>query len=167
MGRRATAAKSKASNTSVASSSGHSDQGDSPSSLQQSPRVVVGTWLMPAVPAQWDNTSSIRDRLRDKFDLLVRVGAGGESENGHVEVSKENVILNFDALLPVCRMMGQHELTLPSIDNLIFAITEFYRISKAYRNGDHFYHTAWAFRRLLVYVKHNLYRDVPPQDWTC
>ena len=160
-----TAAKSRASSRgSGASGSGHSDASPANSTSSSSPKCLVGSWQLTGVPEAWDNDSIIRERIRDKYHLLTRTALNGEAENGHVEGTTDNLVLNEVVLLPICQLMKENNLTLPNIDNLCFAISKFYAVTKTEKSLEHAYHQSWAVRRLLVHLKSFTYRDFPPQD---
>lgn len=163
---RATAAKSKAMPRprGRASSSGHADSRTSSPSASQSPRNVVGRYSLDTLPASWDNDPTVRDRMRSELPLVVRVDEKGDPVEGYVEATKDSIKMNSSALLPLCQIMRENHLMLPSIDQLILALDKFYQMVKLSRSLEFCYHQAWAFRRLLVKLKHVLYRDFPPQD---
>lgn len=134
-------------------------------SESRSPRVV-GNYMLETLPASWDNTASIRERIRCGQNLLVRVdpNTGETDSNGFVEASNENLKVNFDVLTPLLVIMKTYELQLPSIESLLTAIEGFYTLSKISRSTDLIYQEAWGVRRMIGRMKKHLYRNFPPQD---
>lgn len=163
----ARAAKSKP-RQSKASSSGSSPRsgGGSPDRSESS-RERVGQYELAGLVKDWDDQEEIRDSLRSDHNLLrtvcVKDGAY-DVQNGYVEGSVQNVVLNIKALEPVLALMGQHDRLLPNIDNLIQCIDSLYRKVKKPRSLEHSYQMGWAFRRLIQVVKGSCYKDFPPQD---
>lgn len=166
---RATAAKSKAMPRprERASSSGHSDSRNSSpcSASSRSPKNVIGRYSLDTVPSSWDNDPTVRERMRSELPLVVCVDEKGQPGEGFVEATKHAIKMNSSALLPLCQLMKENHLMLPSIDNLIQTLDKFYQMVKLSRSLEFCYQEAWALRRLLVKLKHFLYRDFPPQDW--
>lgn len=157
MGPKKTAAKSKA-----ASSGEGGSRTASPSS---SPRSVVGTYELTGLHTTWDNNPTIRERARSNQNLMLAVNpATGETGCWHVDGTKDTVVLNECVLLPLAELMGKHELKLPSIDNLIESVNQFFKVTKMARNLEHCYQEAWAIRRCLGKLKSFAYKEHPPQD---
>ena len=133
----------------------------------ESPKaVVVGDYVLDTLPASWDNTASIRDRIRCGQNLLVRWDpvTGATDSSGFVEACNDNLKVNADVLTPLLVIMKDQELQLPSISTLLHAIEGFYTLSKISRSEDLIYQEAWAVRRMIGRMKKHLYRNFPPQD---
>lgn len=166
-GGKRTAAKSRPSRESRASSSG-SGHGRSPTgnSFEISPRSArVGHYSLDDLPSLWDNNPIIRDRMRSKdFPLVVGLDQAGEQAAVYVEATHEVLQVNEYVMMPLADLMSKNMLMLPHIDRLIQAIDSFYKLSKKPRGAEHCYQQAWAIRRLIGYMKHQCYRELPPQD---
>ena len=151
----------------VASGSGSgsaaSSRCTSPTGSSSSSKEIVGTYELSSLPAAWDNSQEIRNRIREGLNLVVRMSLEEKPENGYVEGSTKNMQLNSEALLPVCHLMEQNSLKLPAIDNLIQAIDTFYRTAKMYKSLEQAYQEAWGIRRMIQKLKSYLYRTHPPQ----
>lgn len=107
----------------------------------------------------------IRERIRNGHNLLRAIDpVTKEACDCYVDGTKENVILNAEVIMPLATLMGSHSLALPSIENLIFACEQFFKIAKISRNADHAYQQAWGMRRLLGKLKYFCYKEVAPQD---
>ena len=140
---------------------------DSPSaSSQGSPKSVVGSYGLDTVPVQWDDSPVIRDRIRDNHNLLLKFNhTTGQKESGcFIEANNDNVKLNASVLKPLLQVMRNHDLQLPSIENLNVASEAFYQLSKVSRCSDLIYQEAWAIRRMIGRMKKFIYRASPPQD---
>ena len=139
----------------------------STSSKDGSPKSVVGNFSLQSLPSRWDDTPAIRDRMRNGDSLIYRFDPLlGKSEPAPaVEASLENLKLNHAVLLPVLELMAKNELMLPSIENLIAAIEDFFILcKKTVRQPDHVYQEAWSIRRMIGRAKKFTYRSLPPQD---
>ena len=162
---RRTAAKSKTtprSRSSNASSSGSSPRNTSPSNT---PKCVVGRYSLDTLPITWDNDPSVRAQVRKDLPLMLRVDDEGKGVVGYVDATPETLKMNYHALLPLCVLMAENDLKVPSLDRLIEALSKFYDIAKKSRDGDLHYQEAWAIRRCIQTLKHLLYRESPPQAW--
>ena len=98
------------------------------------------------------------------MDLLLRTGEDGKPECGHIEGSRDNLILNRDVVEPLAKLMRDHEYQIPSIDRLIEAICALYQMARCPRSQEHCYKQAWAVRRLLQTLKHFTYAKTSPED---
>ncbi len=168
-GSRRTAAKSKPSRESRASSSGsgHSGSPTGNSFCEISPRGArVGQYPLDDLPTLWDGNPIIRERMRSKgnFPLVVGLDQFGEEAAVYVEATQETLQANEYVMMPIFHLMAKNTLMLPHIDRLIQAIDSFYKLSKRPRDAEHCYQQAWAIRRLIGYLKHQCYRDLPLQD---
>lgn len=164
---RRTAAKSKADKSKERASGSGASGSDLPSpgsSASPSPRSRVGNYSLVDLPLHWDNNIVVRDRMRSGMDLLLRTSEQGKPECGHIEGSRDNLILNQDVIEPLARLMKDHDYQLPSIDRLIEAICAVYRTARCPRNLEHCYKQAWAVRRCLQTLKHFSYGKAPPED---
>lgn len=132
-----------------------------------SPKSVVGSYALDQVPAAWDDSHVIRDRIRENKNLLLRWNPSTREVESHgfIEATCENCKLNSAVLLPVLGVMRNNELQLPSIEMLLAAIETFYQLSKVARSTDQVYQEAWSIRRLIGKTKKFIYRSSAPQDW--
>lgn len=163
MSKRRSAAKSKPGTG--ASSSGHPTPMTSRASSPSSAKSLVGTYRLDGLPVLWDNLPEARDRVRSKQNLLRSIDPVSKEETDNwVEGTTQNVILNAFVLEPICSMMKEHNLALPSIENLIWAFESFYSVSKVSVNGELCYQHAWGIRRLLGKLKCYAYKDRAPED---
>lgn len=142
-------------------------EGSGASSPRISPRSVVGTYDLNGIAVEWDNDAEVRSRLRDGFNICLRVNSAGEPENGSVEATVANLRLNAPVLKPLITRMETHDLRLPSIEKLIAAVEDLYQVAKVPRTVQQAYQEAWAIRRMIGKLKRFTYRDGPPQDRAC
>ena len=158
---RHSAAKSKACSSGTGSTA--TSRAGSP---QSSPRAVIGTYRLEAIPGAWDNDAEVRERIRLRHNLLRAIDPiSKQPSDNFVDGTRENVSLNCCALLPLATVMAQHDLAMPSIENLIWACDQFYTISKVSSDGEHCYQQAWGLRRLLVKLQSFCYREKAPEDF--
>ena len=154
--------------TAAKSSCKPSGSGSSPpsraSSPTSSPKGLVGNYSLDGVATTWDDTPGIRGRIRDSQHLLMHMCPEKGPVCQYVEGSKENVVLNSEVLRPVVLRMRDHNLLLPSIDNLIMACQEFFKLTKSSKSLEHCYQEAWAMRRLIGKLKSFVYKENPPQE---
>jgi hypothetical protein len=138
--------------------------GDSQGSSSKS---VVGSFDLKDVPIQWDNDPAIRERMRNGDNLcLAWDGDTGKYVSKYVDPTIENLKVNSAVLKPLVILMGENELRLPSITNLIDAVDELFKLAKLVRTSEHHYQEAWAIRRMIGKLKRFTYRSTPPQDST-
>lgn len=178
---RATAAKSRARAGDRASSSGGSgsrgasrgssvERDPSPhgSSQESTPssRALVGNYDLAGLPAEWDQSADIRERMRNDLNLTVAYNSHGKESNEYVTATTDHVKLNACVLRPLAELMAANNLLLPAIDRLIFAIEEYYNMAKRSISHEKAYHEAWSIRRLIGKMKRNVYRQSPPEDPT-
>ena len=114
---------------------------------------------------EWDNKPAIRERIRENQSLVLAMNhESGKGESIYVNATLENLRLNSVVLEPLAVRMKETNLQLPSIDNLIQSVDEFFQLAKLPRGGDHCYQEAWSLRRLIGKLKRFTYRTSPPQD---
>ena len=118
---------------------------------------------MDELPTCWDNSPTIRERVRDGMNLLVCL-IDGKLVNGDVSSARENLGPNQAVLSPVAVLMRKNSLQLPSIDRLIEAIFCFFATARQARSREHCYKESWAIRRLIGRLKTYAYKEHPPQD---
>lgn len=134
--------------------------GDSQGSSSKS---VVGSFDLKDVPIQWDNDPAIRERMRNGDNLcLAWDGDTGKYVSKYVDPTIENLKVNSAVLKPLVILMGENELRLPSIANLIDAVDELFKLAKLVRTSEHRYQEAWAIRRMIGKLKRFTYRSTPP-----
>ena len=134
------------------------------SSPKVSPKVV-GSYSLESVPVQWDNHPEIRERIRNNNSLVLSYNyEKGCGVSEYVNATIENVKLNSCVLMPLATLMAGNGLQLPSIDQLMKAVSDFFQLAKLSRTNDHFYQEAWSIRRLIGRMKKCLYKPAAPQD---
>ena len=137
----------------------------SSSSLGGSPKSVVGTYSLASIPVAWDNSPSIRERIRDHQNLCLAFNhEKSKGESTYVDATTDSLKLNAAVLEPLAELMCQNDQLLPSIDNLISGVDEFFQLAKLSRSSDQCYQEAWALRRMIGKLKKFTYRSHPPQD---
>lgn len=151
----------------VGHSSGHgggASRASSPGSTR-STRNVVGSYSLDGIPVEWDNHPAIRERIREQCNLCLAYDPETTCGNsGYVNATIENVKVNAPVLEPLAARMAANSLRLPSIEQLIKAISDFFILAKLSRSDEHCYQEAWAIRRLIGRLKKFTYRSCPPQD---
>ena len=142
---------------------GGSDGGTG-SSIDGSPKVV-GAYSLETLPMARDDSTVVRDRIRDNHNLLMKYdfNEGKAVSHGYIDAVADNVKLNAPVLKPLVGLMKDHDLQLPGIEPLISAIDGFYQLCKVARSNDLVYQEAWTLRRLIGKLKKYLYRPFPPQ----
>ena len=135
------------------------------SSPGATPKHVVGSYSLKGIAMEWDNKPAIRERIRENQSLVLAMNhESGKGESIYVNATLENLRLNSVVLEPLAVRMKENNLQLPSIDNLIQSVDEFFQLAKLPRGGDHCYQEAWSLRRLIGKLKRFTYRTSPPQD---
>ena len=130
-----------------------------------SPGSVVGCFDLKDIPVEWDNQPAIRERMRNGDNLCVAFDpSSGKYLSIYVDATIENLKANSPVLKPLLQRMAKNELRLPSITNLIEAVSELFTIAKLNRSSEHHYQESWAIRRMIVKLKKFTYRSTPPQD---
>ena len=141
--------------------------GSRTSSPGASPKnVLVGSYSLKGIAMEWDNQPAIRERIRENQSLVLAMNhETGKGESIYVNATLENLRLNSVVLEPLAVRMKDNNLQLPSIDNLIASVDEFFQLAKLSRGSDHCYQEAWSLRRLIGKLKRFTYRTCPPQAW--
>ena len=130
-----------------------------------SPRSVVGNYDLEKLPIEWDNSPTIRERMRDGHNLCLSYDSGaGKGVSKYVDATVENLRINAPVLKPLVAIMKKNDLQLPAIEKLILAVEGLFQLAKLSRTSDHFYQEAWSLRRLISKLKRFTYRPAPPQD---
>ena len=152
----------------MADSSRHGGGGASRASSPGSTRSnknVVGSYSLDGIPVEWDNHPAIRERIREQNNLCLAFNYDkGCGASEYVNATIDNVKINAPVLEPLAKMMAANSLRLPSIEQLIKAISDFFILAKLSRSDDHCYQEAWSIRRLIGRLKKFTYRSCPPQD---
>ena len=127
--------------------------------------LIVGDYELDNLPVTWDDMAAVRERIRENSNLCLAIDPEcGTPKSIYVDAMTENVRLNSCILMPILKIMKNHEWQLPGINCLINAIEKFYLLAKLPRTKDQAYQEAWAIRRLIGKVKKLTYRATPPQD---
>ena len=135
------------------------------SSCASSTKTIVGSYDVSGLPGVWDGDATIRERLRNGHNLVVTLDPiDGKICSSHVDATTQNLKLNAPAVLPLAKLVGQHDLRVPSLDRLMGSIDTFYQITKKSMNQEECYQQSWCLRRLLGKLKTFTYRTHPPQD---
>ena len=101
----------------------------------------------------WDNTSCIRQKLRDGNNLLQNYDPKLKMCTNHdVEKTIKNVRMNMSVLKPVCSLTRTHGL-LPSIDTLVEEVKTAFRLNKAIVATSTLQKQGWAIRNLIAVLK--------------
>lgn len=146
----------------VLAQGGTSSQASSP---MTSPRGVVGSYDLETLPASWDNSPEIRERMRNGQNLVLALDhREGKLVSEYVDPTVDNLKANVEVLRPIMTVMKQNDLQLPSIEKLIGAVDGLFSLAKISRSDDHFYQEAWAIRRLISKLKRFTYRPTRPQE---
>lgn len=146
-------------------SRGPREETDSPGSEARGERV--GTWAMDILAPAWDNTPSVRERLREHKSLLRGWDNTSKSEsNAFVDKTVVNLKINAIVMKPLFHLMRDQDRTLPSLDRLMEQVKLIYeRLQLKFNNhGDKVYQDAWAIRRLCQVAKKEINRPLPPKD---
>lgn len=102
----------------------------------------------------WDDTSFIRQRLRDGNNLLQNYDPKLKiATNHHVEKNIKNVRINAAVLAPVCRMAREHGGLLPNIDKLAVEVKGVYRLNKVIVSTSMAFDQGWSIRHLISVLK--------------
>ena len=135
------------------------------SSPASTPRNVVGSYSLGCIPVKWDNNPTIRCRMRDDQNLCLAFNYEKQcGESTYVDATIDNLKLNAAVLEPLAHMMQENDQKLPSIENLITAVGDFFQLAKMTRTSDHCYQEAWSLRRMIGKLKKFTYRSHAPQD---
>ena len=121
---------------------------------------------------EWDESPLLRQRMRDKDNLLMphpKVRSSKEGQQDWVERSIHNIRFNKDVLMPALRRWSQHGPdTVPSIDLLFAEIQDFFELHNRTDKGMgecHF--NCWNLRKLMTLLKAQTSKNNPPRDsWT-
>ncbi len=101
----------------------------------------------------WDNTSSIRQRMREGNNLLQHFDTKLKMfTNNYVERNVKNVRVNAAVLDLVCVMTQKHGL-LPNIDKLAEEVKSLYRLNQRPVTISTAYDQGWAIRGLIQVLK--------------
>lgn len=101
----------------------------------------------------WDNTSCIRQKLRDGNNLLQNYDPKLKMCTNHeVEKTIKNVRVNMSVLKPVCSLTRTHGL-LPCIDTLVEEVKTAFRLNKAIVGISTAQKQGWAIRNLIAVLK--------------
>ena len=101
---------------------------------------------------KWDNISSIRQRMRTGFNLVIHYDAKMKRQtNGEVEATVLNVKHNVDLLRPYCKMCGSQGFV--SIRDLEKEVRQLFNISNVLVAEKLVAKQAWAIRRLVQVLK--------------
>ena len=138
----------------------------SASGSEGSPRGLVGSFSLDSMAVSWDDSPTIRDRIRENHNLMMRYDDTLRKPvaDGYIDATIDNIKLNAMVLTPLLVVMKDNNHQLPSIEALNKAIDAFYQLSKVARSTDLVYQESWALRRLIGRLKKFIYRPFPPQD---
>lgn len=121
------------------------------------PRVKPGKAVsdqLSGLALTWDDTSLIRQRLRDGNNLLQNYDPKLKiATNNHVERTIKNVRINAAILAPVCRMAREHGGLLPNIDKLAVEVKSAYRLNKIVVSTSMAFDQGWSIRHLISVLK--------------
>ena len=150
-----------------ASSSGDVKASDSQDSRSTSPKERVGNYHLDDLPALWDGSAFIRERIREGHNILTNFDQDSKKVVADLSVdgTYQNVHNNAPILKPILEIMKSNSLMMPSIDRLIHSLDVFYKIAKRPQCLESSYREAWSIRRLLYKCKSFMYRKQCPQDW--
>ena len=114
----------------------------------------------------WDNSESIRTRLRQFQRLLVdrRKGFEEEAPAGAVAKTNENARANEEVLRPLLKKVAVAGLNaVPCIDALQDEILKMHKANGFAPTASVVSDEAWSFRYLLSLVKGFTYKEKPPK----
>ena len=120
------------------SASAAGDSQEASDSTSPRPTFIAGNFSLDALPTLWDNSPTIRKRVRDGMNLFVCM-LDGKNVNGYVSSAREDLSPNQAVLSPVAVLMPKNSLQLPSIDRLIEAIFCFFATARPARSREHCY----------------------------
>ena len=120
---------------------------------QRKERGRCVSYNLSGLALDWDNTSSIRQRMRDGNNLLQNFDTKLKMfTNNYVERNVKNVRINADVLGLVCVMTRKHGL-LPNIDRLAEEVKSLYRLNQRPLTTSTAYDQGWAIRGLIQILK--------------
>eukprot|EP00435_Cladocopium_sp_Y103_P020586 s303_g5.t1 len=114
----------------------------------------------------WDNSESIRNRLRQFQRLIVEKKRGCEAEApaGAVAKTNENARANEEVLRPLLKKVAVAGLNaVPCIDALQDEILKMHKANGFQPTAAIVSDEAWSFRYLLSLVKSLTYKEKPPK----
>ena len=115
----------------------------------------VGQYSLEGLALAWDNTPTIRQRLRQDQHFLVHYDSKLKRTVYKCDVAKTipNARANRWALQPLFGLMRHNSMLLPSIDRLVQQVQLLYSTSLVTCSGDTAYHEAWSLREMLTLLK--------------
>ena len=124
---------------------------------------------MAGLHTTWDNTTEVRNRLRNGKNLILQFDPEREElVNGPVDKTLANVRNNLTVLQPVLELMRDNNLQCPMIDRLIEEVRNLYNCAKVKVSHDTVYHQSWAVRHLASLAKNTVqHRKFLSEDNEC
>ena len=120
----------------------------------------VGNYDLAGLSMKWDNIPHVRQRLRNKFNLLTNFDRKMKKESNHaVERTIPNVKANSHVLAPVCAMIAKNAGLLPHVDRLAYEVKLTYQCYTIPSQSDHCQNQAWAIRHLISVLKSTIKVD--------
>ena len=105
----------------------------------------------------WDETESIREKLRKGENLL-------DSKPSNVDSSIRECVSNQDVLIPMLHCFSAAKLKQPEIGGLRREIETVYQKNMQKPKEDTVDDNAWDFRKMLRFIKRKASRDDPSTD---
>ena len=127
--------------------------------------VQTKAWM--GLHLEWDDCSTIRERMRSSQSLLgVHPCLRGSGEGPTcVERSVHNLRFNKSVLLPaVRRWKANCADQSPSIDLLYVEVDKFYKLSLSPKAPHEVHADAWALRKLMGLLKAQISKQSIPQE---
>ena len=121
--------------------------GDPGDSLPAMSSQYVDCEILPKI---WDDTESIRDRLRSKKPLV------NDDKGADVKIGK--CVINHDLLIPVLNQIGEG-CRLAEIDPLRDACQEVYKMNSRTVTSAEVDDAAWGVRDMVTFIKRKAQRE--------
>ena len=119
--------------------------------------TAMGSFELGELAAAWDESDSIRERLRAGQNLL-------DSKPGHVDSSIAECKANQDVLVPMLHRFFAARLKLPEIGGLRHEIELLYKKNMQTPDESRVDDNGWDLRKMLRFIKRKASRDDPSTD---
>ena len=118
---------------------------------------MVGSFEMGELASAWDESGTIRQRLREGENLV-------DSKPGNVDSSIRECVANQDVLTPMLHRFFAGQMKLPEIAGLRQEIETLYKKNARQPSEDVVDDNGWDLRKMLRFIKRKAQRDDPSTD---
>lgn len=121
---------------------------------------IVGDYDISGLSLAWDNMAPVRQKMRNKLNLLTHLDPVLKKESNHVvERNIKNVKANVHPLTPVCLLIAKNDGLLPNVDRLAAEVQRLFAINSLPISTDLAQNQAWAIRHLIGILKSTVRTD--------